>query len=131
MSDALATKSNLLNLLSHTGSTANLPQPFARDILLLETFIAGTSWRDLTAVYDTLNTGDELIMRREPDNAHDELAIKVVTRDDVHLGYIARAKNEIPARLMDAGKMLFVKVTSKKWENDWLKIDVQILMREL
>jgi hypothetical protein len=32
---------------------------------------------------------------------------------------------------MDAGKLLSAKLTGKRRENRWLKIDVQIVMREL
>lgn len=131
MTDALVTKSNLLNLLSNTGNTACLPQPFARDILLLETYIAGTSWRNLTGVYDTLHIGDELIMRREPDNAHDTLAIKVLTRDEIHIGYIPRAKNEVLSNLMDAGKLLCARVVAKGWEKIGCKVNVEVFMKEV
>jgi hypothetical protein len=42
-----------------------------------------------------------------------------------------RAENESLARLTDAGKLLFAKLIEKSRENRWLKINVQIIMREL
>ncbi len=42
-----------------------------------------------------------------------------------------RAENEALARLMDADKFLFARTTEKSREKRWLKIDVQIIMREL
>ncbi len=42
-----------------------------------------------------------------------------------------RAKNEIVACLLDAGKLTYAKLTSKIWKDDWLRLDVEVIMREL
>jgi hypothetical protein len=131
VTDSLSLNAGLKSLLNHAGNAGDLLRPFARDILLLECHIAGTAYRDLTDVERDLCAGDELTLRREPDNEHDELAIQILTASGAHLGYVPRAKNETPARLMDAGKLLFAKLTEKSRERRWLKIDVQIVMREL
>jgi hypothetical protein len=131
MPNSLALNAGLMSLLNRTGTAADLPQPFARDIILLECHIAGTAYRDLNAIEPTLHAGDELTLRREPDNEHDELAIHILTANSAHLGYVPRPKNETLAHLMDAGKFLFAKLMGKGRENRWLKIDVQIIMREL
>lgn len=131
MTNSLALNNGLLSLLNRAGTVASLPQPFARDILLLECHVAGTAYRDLNAIESTLRTGDELILRREPDNEHDDLAIQILTASGTHVGYIPRAKNESLARLMDAGKFLFAKVMEKSREKRWFKVNVQIFIREL
>ena len=131
MMNSLALNNGLLSLLNRAGIAAALPQPFARDILLLECHIAGTAYRDLSTIEPVLRAGDELILRREPDNDHDTLAIQILTADSAYLGYVPRAKNEPLARLMDAGKFLLAKLTEKSRENRWLKINVQIFMREM
>lgn len=131
MTNSLARNDGLMSLLNRAGNPGDLPQPFARDILLLECHIAGTTWRDLSEVEHTLHAGDELTLRREPGNEHDQLAIQVLTANGAHLGYVPRAHNETLARLMDTGKLLFAKLTGKSRENRWLKITVQIVMREL
>src|SRR5437868_6119919 len=113
MTNSLALNAGLMSLLNRTGTAADLPQPFARDIILLECHVAGTAYRDLNAIELTLHTGDELTLRREPGNEHDGLAIQILTASGAHLGYVPRAKNETPARLMDAGKFLFAKLTEK------------------
>jgi len=46
------------------------------------------------------------------------------------IGYIPRDKNEMMARLMDAGKWFFGKVQKKSWEGAWLKIDVEIYLED-
>ena len=131
MMNSPALNPGLMSLLNRTGNVGDLPRPFARDILLLECHIAGTTWRDLSEVEYTLHAGDELTLHREPANEHDQLAIQVLTSDGAHLGFIPRANNETLARLMDAGKLLFARLIGKSREKRWLKIDVQIFMWEL
>ncbi len=131
MTQSLAPRNALLSLLRLTGDAGTLPQPFARDILLLECHIAGTGWRGLTEIEPGLQIGDEFFLQREPENTHDAWAIKVLTGDDEHLGYLPRAKNETVARLLDAGKTVYAKLTDKSWKDDWLRLDVEVMMREL
>ena len=104
--------------------------PFAREIMLIECHIAGTSHRDLETVEPALLPGNMLVLKREPGNAHDALAIMIFTEDGHHLGYIPRAKNEALARLMDAGKLLFGRLESKTLHGDWLKVETRIFMRD-
>lgn len=104
--------------------------PFAREIMLIECHIAGTSHRDLADVEPTLQPGAFLVLRREPENAHDKLAIRIHDEAGHHLGYIPRVKNEALARLMDAGKLLFGKLESKQWIGDWLKVDARVYLRD-
>ena len=47
------------------------------------------------------------------------------------LGYLPRAKNEVPARLMDAGKLLFGKIETSERIDQWLKITVRVYMKDL
>lgn len=104
--------------------------PFAREILLLETEIAGTSHRDLREVEPTLKQGALLVLRREPDNTHDSLAIMVFDEAGHHLGYLPRAQNETVARLMDAGKFLLGRLLSRDRQGTWLQIEMQVLLRD-
>jgi hypothetical protein len=131
MTNSLVLNNELMSLLNRTGKTTDLPLPFARDIILLECHIAGTAYRDLNGIESVLRAGDELTLRREPDNEHDHLAIQILTARDTHLGYVPRAKNEPLARLMDAGKFLFTRLTKVNRAGHWLKIDVQIALREI
>ena len=65
---------------------------------------------------DEIIPGTELILYREPDNVHDELAIAVYLTENDKLGFITRFKNETIARLMDAGKKFIAVVDDP--END-------------
>jgi hypothetical protein len=105
--------------------------PFAREIMLVECPIAGTSHREVKAADGDVQTGALLVLRREPANPHDALAIMIFTERGHHLGYVPRVKNEALARLMDAGKLLFARVEAKQWLGDWLKVDLRVYLRDV
>lgn len=104
--------------------------PFVREILLIECHVAGTSHQELTEVEPQLAVGDALILEREPENPHDARAIRIRHMNGAMLGYVPRAKNEALANLMDAGKLLFGRLEQKAKLNDWLKLDIRILLRD-
>ena len=48
------------------------------------------------------------------------LAIIIHNQTGEKLGYVPREKNEVVARLMDAGKMVFGVLEEKEWRDEWL-----------
>ncbi len=90
------------------GFSLDLPRPFSREIFLAEVTVAGCNYvRGINKRLGELKKGDRVILRREPKNEHDELAILVKMQDNRKLGYVPRRENQVLARLMDAGKMLY------------------------
>ena len=67
---------------------------------------------------------------REPDNRYDKQAIVIKTVDGVKIGYVPKQDNVIFARLMDAGKLLFGKITSKEKKGSWVKIYIKVFLHE-
>lgn len=120
----------LLALIHGSFGSGGALMPFAREIMLIECHIAGTSHRDVKAADDEIQTGSLLVLKREPQNPHDPLAIMVFTESGHHVGYVPRVKNEALARLMDAGKLLFGKVETKAWLNEWMKVDLRVYLRD-
>lgn len=126
--------------LSKTGSGSLLqtlhadlqtPAPYSSDVLLLQTYVAGTTHTaGLEELEPFLKPGDRLDLVRIPDNPSDPNAIKIYTRDRVKLGYVPRKENHILARLMDAGKRLYAKILSKHWQGDWLYIDIEVYLND-
>jgi hypothetical protein len=108
-----------------------LPLPFAKEIFLIECYVAGTNFHNVKEIEPELNIGDFLIFKREPENPYDEYAIAIYTELQKKIGYVPKDNNEILARLMDSGKMIFGKIVSKKWIDNWLKIEIKIFMREI
>ena len=130
---ALTTYEQKQLALLHAYSTAGggISTPFARDIFLLETHVAGTGHGAARQVEPSLMPGAPLVLRREPGNPYDEHAILVLTESGEKLGYVPRDRNEVPARLMDAGKSLFSRLDSKEWHGDWLQISARIFLKDL
>lgn len=113
-----------------TGGLA-IPQPFERDIFLFDTVVAGTSYIDgIEELAPFLNEGDKLDFFREPDNPHDHKAIVIKNADGVKIGYVPRRDNVVFSRLMDAGKLLYGRISEKEMYGDWLKLDIKIYLHE-
>ena len=108
----------------------NLPMPFVSEIFLLDCHVAGTTHVDLTEIEGRLTVEDLLVFKREPDNPHDPLAILILDMEGHKLGYVPRVKNEVLARLMDAGKLIFGKLKNKETIDDWLKLSMVVYLRD-
>ena len=75
----------------------------ARDLPLLDTYVAGAGRHCARAVFARLEPGEALVLRREPDNGYDARAVAVWTERGEMLGYVPRIHNQAVANLMDAG----------------------------
>lgn len=126
MDEALVRRDDTLALLS--GAGLGLALPYSREILLLECEVAGTTHVDLRDLEPGLDVGALLTCRREPHNPHDPLAIRLDEGQGRKLGYIPRRKNEVLARLLDAGKTLVARLEAKEWQRDWLRLQVSVLL---
>jgi hypothetical protein len=73
---------------------------------------------------------DKLEFFREPDNPYDPKAIVIKNANGVKIGYVPRADNVIFSRLMDAGKLLYARITSKKIAGNWLNIAIKVYLHE-
>ena len=124
-------KSRLVSLLHGKNGEISIPKPFERDIFLFDTYVAGTSHIEgMEELEPHLQTGDRLDFFREPDNQYDAQAIVIKTADGVKIGYVPRQDNVIFARLMDAGKLLFGRISEKEKKGKWVKISIDIFLHE-
>ena len=108
-----------------------LPKPFVQEVELLNCNIAGTTFLNLEDIEPKLKKHQLLVLKREPKNEYDGNAILILTEDGQKLGYVRQEKNEVLSNLMDAGKLLFGKLNEKTWVDNWLKLDVQVYLRDL
>jgi hypothetical protein len=105
-------------------------------LVLLECLVAGTSHRpNLTQYEPQLKLGQSLHLTREADSKYDDWAVQVHTAPatdpaNVWLGYLPEGRNETVARLLDAGKNLTARLNHKAWEDDWLHLDIEVLLHE-
>ena len=107
-----------------------LPKPFVREVELLNCNIAGTTFVDLDEIEPELEKHQLLMLIREPKNENDDKAILILTEDGQKLGYVPKKNNEVLSNLMDAGKLLFGRLNEKTWVDMWLKLDVQVFLRD-
>ena len=101
-----------------------------REIRLAGMHVAGTAYYDAEAVAGRLRPGQRLELRRQPENRYDALAIEVLGPEGRKLGYVPRRRNEMPARLMDAGKHLCARAESIERRGSWLDIQVSVYLED-
>ena len=99
---------------------------FARELVVLECHVAGTSYLDLEKTEPSLKLEDRFLLIREPKNKFDPFAVAIYTSGREKLGYLPRAKNETIARLLDHGKIIFAVLKSKEWVEEWLKMEMVV-----
>lgn len=68
--------------------------------------------------------------RRRANKPHDSAAIEILTDEVLKLGYVLRRLNEIPARLLDAGKKLFLEEEAVEEYNDYIDFSVKLYMAD-
>lgn len=100
-----------------------------REILVLECLVAGTSFRKLQDVEPELISEVKLELKRDTKNEHDEMAVELWFNKN-KIGYIPRDKNEVIARLQDAGKSFFAVLHAKEWEGNWLRLDIKVYLKD-
>jgi hypothetical protein len=102
-------KQNMIALVSDH-PLGDLLKPLKTEILLFDSYIAGTTHIKDESVFDSVKDGDALVLKREPDNRFDDNSIMILDSQNRKLGYIPEKDNTVFARLMDAGKYLIAKV---------------------
>lgn len=121
---------NIVNILNNKRAL-DIGKPFSQEIFLIEVHIAGTTHIDNIDVLEPeLTEGVEVQFFREPNNQYDSKAIVVKDKEGNKLGYIPKDKNEILSRLMDAGKLLYGKVKTKEKIGDWVKIEMEVYLKD-
>lgn len=132
MSDIVKSNgSGLVGLMHSQKGGLTIPNPFEKDIFLFDSHVAGTSFIEgIEELEPHLKIDDRLDFFREPDNKYDKKAIVIKNKDGIKIGYVPRDDNVIFSRLMDAGKLLFGKITDKELKGNWLKINIKIYLHE-
>ena len=119
-------KKDEVSLISQVGID-NLIKPLSKEILLFDTYIAGTMYLDDDSVLDKIKEGDKLILQRE-DNRFDSKAILVLNDKKQKLGYVPERDNVVFSRLMDAGKLLIARIKTIDPNGSFRKINISIYL---
>ena len=109
-------------------SLGELIKPLTNEILLFDTYIAGTSHVRDESAFDEIKEGDKVTLQREPDNRFDENAILVLNSKSKKLGYVPEKDNTVFARLMDAGKYRTAKIEHIEPNGSFRQIDISIYL---
>lgn len=117
------------NLLAALASGGISIQVLPKEILVLQTIVAGTSFTNANTFENKLYKNVALQMKREPKNKYDAFAI-VLLLNNKKVGYLPKDKNEVIARLLDAGKSFVTKITEKEMEGSWMKIEVDVFLKD-
>lgn len=105
--------------------------PFSKDIMLFSTYVAGTTHiENINEIVLDLNEGSILSLQREMNNQFDDAAILMLDEKKRKVGYVPKKDNIVFARLMDAGKFLFCKVTDFEEIGNWHKIYVDVFLKD-
>jgi hypothetical protein len=120
-------KKNTLSLYGEY-TVGELLKPLQNEIMLFKTYIAGITHLDDDEPVDELETGDKLILKRQPENRFDEKAILVLDQKERKLGYVPEKDNIVFKRLMDAGKYLTAKVVDINDDNYFRKVGIEIYL---
>ena len=132
MAEGIVKLENWKNL-AKLNNGGGVPMPFVQELFLLECEVAGTGFvKDIEKKAKALTEGSVVSLVRESDNKHDELAIRIDNAEGSKLGYVPRKKNEILARLLDGGKMLYGKVAEIEYSefSSWITINIKIYMKD-
>lgn len=105
-----------------------LLKPLSHEILLFDSYVAGTSYIKDEAVFNEMKVGDRMVLLREPDNRFDENAILVLDNKKRKAGYIPEKDNIVFARLMDAGKFLVAKVIRLEEKGSFRQVNISIYL---
>ena len=120
-------KKNMMSLVSDN-PLGDLIKPLSHEILLFDSYVAGTTHIKDESVFDAVKEGVKLILKREPENRFDENAILVLDEQKRKLGYIPEKDNIVFARLMDAGKYLIAKINKIDRKGTYTKISIGIFL---
>ncbi len=119
-------KGNAVALMQN-GGIGDMIKPLSHEILLFDSYIAGTTHLKDGSVLDALKEGDKLILQRE-ENRFDENAILILDGKRRKLGYVPEKDNIVFARLMDAGKMLMGKVRHIEPKGSFRQVNISIYL---
>ena len=113
--------------------TSRVQMPFGEEVFLDGMEVARSlETRDMLVKCENISAGDALVLKREPGNRFDPLAIRVETVEGVNIGYVPREKNRIFARLMDAGKLIVAKVRDKQLVDEFfVAIWMEVFLKEI
>ncbi len=95
-----------------------------RSLLIQESPVAGTQFYAWKQIRNSLQSGDVLILRRNPYNAYDRRAVEIWRGEDM-LGHLPRGENVAVSQMMDRGERLVARLSRVADDaNPWRRLRV-------
>lgn len=115
-----------LSLLTLTKKPAAATIPSTREILLQTSPVAGFQFYEGDLLWNSLRPNDTLQLVPEPENPHDNQAVKVMW-NDTQLGYVPRQDNTAISQMLNLRQPLVARIgelqeSSDPWERVTMKI---------
>ncbi len=113
--------------------------PEIKEIFLMHINIVGSFFiPGIKDLFNELYDGEKLRLVREPENPHDNKAVRIDDSKGRKLGYISRRENEAISNLLDAGKNIYgiIKIPEKDENGEYVSrfietcIPVDLYMRD-
>ncbi|MBL3600100.1 MAG: HIRAN domain-containing protein [gamma proteobacterium endosymbiont of Lamellibrachia anaximandri] len=99
-----------------------------RRVLLQESPLAGYQYHRASGIWQFLQIGETLKLRREPANRYDRNAIAVWFKNE-HLGYVPRSENRTLAQMMDRGEQLEGRIVRLlEDDNPWRRVRFSVFL---
>lgn len=90
--------------------------------------LAGFAYHEASRVWTALRVGDPLELAREPDNAHDPNAVRVLWRGQL-LGYLPQRANGAVAWALDRGDRLQARIRHlAEHPNPARRLEIEVLV---
>lgn len=97
-------------------------------ILVQSSPLAGYQYHAAAQVWPQLKVGDTLQLAREPDNAHDPNAVRVLWQGQ-QLGYLPRAENRAIAAELDRGTRVEARIAHlREAKNPWQRVLIDVFI---
>lgn len=117
-----------LSLLTLGKKSAAATVTTKNEILLQTSPFAGFPFYDGDRLWDTLRPNDPLLLVPEPENPHDEQAVKVMWTDN-QLGYVPRHDNTTISQMLVRGQALGARISELQESADpWARLTMNIFL---
>ena len=117
-----------LSFITLTKKPAAATQPSTREIFLQTSPVAGFQFYDGDRLWDSLRPNDTLQLVPEPENPHDNQAVKVM-RNGIQLGYVPRRDNTAISQMLNRRQPMVARIGELQESSDpWNRVTMNIYM---
>lgn len=97
-------------------------------ILVQSSPLAGFQYHAGATLWERMREGDALDLIREPDNPHDQRAVRIEWQGQ-KLGYLPRRENAAVAGAMDGGERVEARIARlREHKNPWQRILIEVFV---